>query len=73
MNHGRSLDSLSHISLQLWQKIQSRLPILTMSKYPSTHYSAFFYFSGLLPVPGNEAWVLLGGVWKITFIRSVQN
>ena len=41
--------------------------------YPSTQYSAFFSFSGLLPVTGNEAWILLVGVWKITIIGSVQS
>lgn len=41
--------------------------------YPSTQYSAFFSFSGLLPVTGNVAWILLGIVWKITIIGSVQS
>ena len=41
--------------------------------YPSTQYSAFFSFSGLLPVTGNVAWILLVGVWKITIILSVQS
>ena len=41
--------------------------------YPSTQYSAFFSFSGLLPVTGNVAWILLVGVWKITIIGSVQS
>lgn len=41
--------------------------------YPSTQYSAFFSFSGLLPVTGNVAWILLGGVWKIKIIGSVQS
>lgn len=41
--------------------------------YPSTQYSAFFSFSGLLPVTGNVAWILLVGVWKISIIGSVQS
>ena len=41
--------------------------------YPSTQYSAFFSFSGLLPVTGNVAWILLGCVRKITIIGSVQS
>lgn len=41
--------------------------------YPSTQYSAFFSFSGLLPVTGNVAWILLGIVWKITIFGSVQS
>ena len=41
--------------------------------YPSTQYCAFFSFSGLLPVTGNVAWILLCGVWKITIIGSVQS
>ena len=41
--------------------------------YPSTQYSAFFSFSGLLPVTGNVAWILLVGVWKIKIIGSVQS
>lgn len=41
--------------------------------YPSTQYSAFFSFSGILPVTVNEAWILLVGVWKISIIGSVQS
>ncbi len=41
--------------------------------YPSTQYSAFFSFSGILPVTGNVAWILLVGVWKISIIGSVQS
>lgn len=39
---------------------------------PSTQYSAFFSFSGLLPVTGNVPRIPLGCVWKITIIGSVQ-
>ena len=41
--------------------------------YPSTQYSAFYSFSGILPVSGNVAWILLVGVWKISIIGSVQS